>query len=161
MSATIKVFCKIPNGLQTDHLVLNGSKPHEHIEVGETDVNISIWLKLKKELNQFIENNSIYVDQKEELLAIEAFKTEQFSYFKSKGVPAIRASVEHGELEGFPLIFATEWLESKTEVREDLRDSREAESLSISRKALFNSKCANIIAFIAIVIAIIGIFAQK
>lgn len=53
--------------------------------------------------------------------------------------------------------FALEYLSSKEAT---LRDAREAESLSISRKALRNSNWANIIAIIAIILSIITIIFQ-
>lgn len=159
MSVTIKVFCTSHNGLQTNQVFLNGSK--SKIKVGETDIDILIWLKIKKELKQFIDNKSIYVEPEDELRAINEFRTEQFSHYRSIGVPAVRASVEYGDLEEFQLQLAKEWLEVNTEAREDLRDSREAQNLSISRKALYNSKCANVIAAIAIIIAVIGMAIKK
>jgi hypothetical protein len=43
---------------------------------------------------------------------------------------------------------------------ESRKEGRDEESLSIARKALFNSKCANIIAIIAAIIAAIAIFLE-
>lgn len=45
-------------------------------------------------------------------------------------------------------------------VSDSRKELREEESLSIARKALFNSKCANIIAIIAAIIAVIAIFLE-
>jgi hypothetical protein len=50
--------------------------------------------------------------------------------------------------------FASRWLSIK---ESEERDNRDNASLSISRKALRNSNCANIIAIIAMIIAIAAI----
>ena len=61
--------------------------------------------------------------------------------------------------------FARAWLKQREDSRTDAasarRDAREEETLSIARKALRNSKIANLIAIAAAIIVIIAVFIDK
>ena len=147
MTININVKCKVPNGLQTAFILLNGSNYHNKIEIGNTVVDIETWLKVKSSSSNLIANGAISVDKEEENSAINLFKEQCFSEFQLSGVPSIKASTLKGELSsGVRHPIALEWLESKEEYRASRRDEREEESLSISRKALLISQDANTIA---------------
>ncbi|MCF7965499.1 MAG: hypothetical protein K9L79_08160 [Methylobacter tundripaludum] len=130
---------------------------------GINEIDVLHWLNLRVYLNPQIEGGFVKLESESEVeSAIKAFRKEIFYKLESLGLPAVKVATESGEFsKGALKLLADEWILSKEESREDSRDAREAESLSISRKALLISKCANIIAISAVIIAIIGIFVQK
>lgn len=120
------------------------------------DIDVLHWLELQKICEVQINGGHIYPANKdEEQKAIDAYRQELWSRFEVIGIPVVKVSSESGEFsKGILRSFASEWLEFKSEHREIRRDSREEESLSISRKALSNSTRANIIAIIAMLLSV-------
>jgi hypothetical protein len=85
---------------------------------------------------------------------------EFFTHLDSLGEEEVRRQIAQGQhgTPGSQLRSRVElWLRLKKESRElassSRKESREEMSLSISRKALFNSRCATIIAMIAMIVA--------
>ena len=131
---------------------------------GDNTIKIEHWLALKKisSLNRKISRGHVSVDPNEELRATESFQKELFSEFEQLGIPAVKVSSEKGELsKGVKHSFALEWLSSKEESREESRDNREIETLSIDRTALKISKFAIVISIIALSVAIITLYGQQ
>ena len=73
--------------------------------------------------------------------------------------PEVRERIAKGEYSGTSLSIAQEWLRRKDAVRSTAAaaraEAREVESLTISRKALSNSRLATRIAIIAILLSIV------
>jgi len=91
-----------------------------------------------------------------------AFTPESLKDLEDQGEDSVRAGLLTGVFgppDGVRYSHAKAWLETIDAAR---RDARDAETLSISRKALSNSRWANIIAIsamtLSITIAIIQIF---
>lgn len=148
--------------MQTIRIVVSGMQPTDYsalvpgvvLRPGPNDLEVLHWLNLRSHLKSQINGGFVSVDPKEEATAIESFRSELFAKFKSLGVPAIKVAAETGDFsKGALHELAMEWLLSKIEEREDGRDERELESMSISRKALTNSKRANTIAIGAAILS--------
>jgi len=95
--------------------------------------------------------------------------TELRKSFERAGRAAIRVQQEANRASGAPMqdreIEARKWLaeldEADALAASGKRDAREEETLSISRKALWHAKAANILAAAAIIIAVIAMFIAK
>lgn len=148
--------------MQTIRIVVSGMQPTDYsalvpgvvLRPGQNDLEVLHWLNLRCHLKSQIDGGFVSVDPNEEATAIESFRSELFAKFKSLGVPSVKVAAETGDFsKGALHELAMEWLLSKTEEREDGRDERELESMSISRKALTNSKRANTIAISAAILS--------
>ncbi len=114
MSTTVNVGCKIPNGLQTQFVILNGSKPHSGIEAGYTSIDIETWLEMKRHYNNFISNGSIFADPKEESQAINSFHNLSIAEFKFLGITEVNSGLIAGHFgKGLKKKYAEEWLASE------------------------------------------------
>ncbi|MEH6450389.1 MAG: hypothetical protein V7765_17090 [Oleispira sp.] len=119
---------------------------------GVTEIPISFWIGYKNSQKKIGRSYIFPEDECSELSAIKEFKESCFSEFDSLGTPAVKASTEKGALsKGVKHSFALEWLESITESRELSRESREKESLHISREASLNAVEANKLARRAVI----------
>lgn len=85
---------------------------------------------------------------------------EVFPRCDKLGEPAVRKMIECNEFEILDSECAKKWLRLKESERTIRSDERAEESLSISRKALSNSRMATRIAVLAIVLSI-AMAAQK
>ncbi len=130
------------------------------LKEGDNTIQIEHWLVIKKIVERKISAGFVAIDRNEEFRATESFQKRCFSEFELLGVPAVKVSSEKGELsEGVKHSFAIEWLSSKEESREENRDNREIENLSITRSAQKTSKIAIIVSTItALSVAIITVW---
>ncbi len=117
---------------------------------GDNIIKIEHWLVIKKIVEKKISAGFVSVDRNEETLAIELFQKKCFSEFEQLGIPAVKSSSQIGELsEGVKHSFALEWLSSKEESREESRDNREVENLSLAQTNIKISKYAIVIGAVA------------
>jgi hypothetical protein len=157
MSDTI--ILKVKNMQPTD-FKLHGVPVN--LREGDNVIKIEHWLVIKKIVEKKISAGFVSVDRNEESLATESFQKECFSEFEQLGISAVKLSSNKGELsEGVKHPFALEWLSLKEEFREESRDNREIENLSLVRTGIKTSKCAIVIGAIATLsAAIIAVWQQ-
>ena len=130
------------------------------LKEGDNTIKIEHWLVIKKIVEKKISSGFISIDRNEEFRETELYKKRCFSEFESLGVSAVKVSSKTGELsKGVKHSLALEWLSSKEESREENRENREIESLSISRSARNISMAAIIVSTItALSVAIITVW---
>ncbi len=117
---------------------------------GDNTIKIEHWLVIKKIVEKKISAGFVLIDRNEETLAIELFQKECFSEFEQLGIPAVKSSSQKGKLsEGVKHSFAIEWLSSKEESREESRENREIENLSLAQTNTKISKYAIVIGAVA------------
>jgi hypothetical protein len=117
---------------------------------GDNTIKIEHWLVIKKIVEKKISAGFVSVDRNEETLAIELFQKECFSEFEQLGIPAVKSSSQKGKLsEGVEHSFAIEWLSLKEESREESRDNRDVENLSLAQTNTKISKYAIVIGAVA------------
>ncbi|NLU35149.1 MAG: hypothetical protein GXX07_09280 [Wolinella succinogenes] len=131
------------------------------LQEGDNLVRIDHWLIIKDLMKKKISRGFVSVDLNEESRAIESYKQKCFLEFELLGIPSVKVSSEKGDLStGVKHLLALEWLMSKEALREENRDSREIESISIARSALKVSKWSIVLSIItAVVVAIITAWA--
>ncbi|MDC0609662.1 hypothetical protein OAP63_02925 [Vibrio sp.] len=127
---------------------------------GDNSIKIEDWLVIKNIVEKKISAGFVFIDRNEEFQAIELFRKGCFAEFEQLGMPAVKTSIKNGELsKGVKHSFALEWLSSKEESREESRDNREIESLSIARKSKNIAICAIVISTItALLVSILSVW---
>lgn len=160
MSDTICV--KVKKNLQPNSFELHGVPVV--LSEGDNAVKIEHWLVIKKisGVERKISRGFVSVDKNEEFRATESFQKECFSEFEVLGIPEVKISSQKGKLsKGVKHSLALKWLSLKEESREESRDTREIETLSIARTDLKTSKCGIVVSAIIALVAIFTTWAVK
>jgi len=119
------------------------------LKQGQNSIQIEHWLVIKNIVEKTIAAGFISIDRDEELRITELFKKECFTEFEELGLSLVKSSTLNGKLsKGIKHSFALEWLAAKSESREQSRDNRETESLSVARKSNSIAKCAIVLSVI-------------
>lgn len=129
------------------------------LKKGKNTVNVVDWVDLKNRLTNQIEDGYLKVEKPDiESRAVEGYKQGLWDDFSSRGVASIQMLLEE---DGFKSRYvnsqAKEWLYEQGEKRESFRDSRELDSLDVAKKSLTSSRVANIVAALAVIIALFSL----